>query len=227
MSTTTAGTAFQEAPRQLGVTGSIEKRALLWMAARMPAAVGSDHLTALGFAATLAAALLYAGSGAHPWMLLLVNLALVANWFGDSLDGTLARYRRQSRPRYGFYADHLVDSIGAVALVLGVASSGRMAPWIAAAMLVAYLLLSIETYLATYTLKHFKIAHGGLGGTELRIAIAAVNVVAYAWPGPLPFGIRLFDAAGVAAALAVAAVFTLSAVRNAIRLRDEETVTAR
>jgi phosphatidylglycerophosphate synthase len=223
MSSAAVGTEFREAGRELGVTGSIEKRALLWLAARMPAGVGSDHLTALGFASTLAAGLLYAGSASYPWMVLLVNVALVANWFGDSLDGTLARFRGRSRPRYGFYADHLVDSIGVVALVLGLSASGLMASTVAAAVLVAYLLLSIETYLATYTLSRFKIAHGGLGGTELRIALAAVNVGVYLWPGPLPFGARLFDVVGVAVTAALAVAFTVSAVRNSVRLRDEET----
>ena len=225
MSTTTVG-EFREAGRELGITGGIEKRALLWLAARMPARVESDHLTALGFASTLAAGMLYAGSAWHPWMILLVNVALVLNWFGDSLDGTLARFRGRSRPRYGFYADHLVDSIGAVAVVAGVSASGLMSPVVAIAVLVAYLLVSIETYLATYTLSRFKIAHGGFGGTELRIAIAAVNVAVYAWPGPLALGVRVFDVAGVAAAAALAVVLTKSAVRNATRLRDEETLPA-
>ncbi len=223
MSTTTVGTGFQEAPRELGITGSIEKRALLWLAARTPEGVDSDHLTALGFAATLVAGLLYAGSASHLWMVLLVNAALLANWLGDSLDGTLARYRGRTRPRYGFYADHLVDSIGVTALVLGLAVSGLMAPLVAAALVVAYLLVSIETYLATYSLSHFKIAHGGIGGTELRIALALVNVAVYAWPGPLPGGVRIFDVVGVAAGLALAGAFTVSAVRNATRLRGEET----
>jgi phosphatidylglycerophosphate synthase len=223
MSMTTAVTGFREASRELGVTGTLEKRALLWLAARLPRGVDSEHLTALGFAATLAAALLYAGSATHPWLILLVNAALFANWFGDSLDGTLARFRGRSRPRYGFYVDHLVDSIGVAALVLGLAASGLMSPTVAGALIVAYLLLSIETFLATYTVGRFKIAHGGLGGTELRIALALLNVAAWSWPGGLPFGVRLFDAAGAAVTAALAVAFTVSAVRNAVRLRDEET----
>ena len=223
MSTTAVTTGFQEAPRELGVTGSVEKRALLWLAARMPERVESDHLTALGFGATLAAALLYAASASHPWMVLLVNAALLANWFGDSLDGTLARFRGRSRPRYGFYVDHLVDSICVAALVLGLAVSGLMGPTVAAAVLVAYLLLSIEIFLATYTLARFKIAYGGLGGTELRIALALVNVAVFLWPGPLPLGVRLFDVAGMAVTAVLGVAFTVSAVRNATRLRAAET----
>ena len=187
------------------------------------ARIESDHLTALGFGATLAAGLLYAASAAHPWMVLLVNVALVANWFGDSLDGTLARFRGRSRPRYGFYVDHLVDSIGVVALVLGLVASGLLGPTVAVAVVVAYLLLSIQIFLATYTLSRFTIAYGGLGGTELRIALALLNVAVFVWPGRLPLGVRLFDVAGVAVAAALAIAFTGSAVRNAIRLRDEET----
>lgn len=223
MSTTIAGTEFREAGRELGVTASLERRALLWLAPRIPAGIDSDHLTALGFASTLVAGLLYAGSPSYPWMVLLVNAALLANWFGDSLDGTLARFRGRSRPRYGFYVDHLVDSIGVVALVLGLAASGLMSPVVAAAVVVAYLLLSVEMFLATYTLARFKIAHGGVGGTELRIALALLNVAVFLWPGPLPLGVRLFDVAGVAATAWLAGAFTTSAVRNAIRLRDEET----
>ena len=222
MSTTTVG-EFQEASRELGVTASLERRALLWLAPRLPLRIESDHLTALGFAATLAAGLLYAASASHPWTILLVNAALLANWFGDSLDGTIARFRGRQRPRYGFYVDHLVDSIGVAALVLGLAASGLMAPTVAVALAVAYLLLSIEMFLATYALARFKIAHGGLGGTELRIALALLNVAVFLWPGPLPGGVRLFDVAGVAATAWLAVAFTASAVRNATRLRDEET----
>ena len=218
-----AAPGFREASRELGITGSIEKRALAWLAARVPARIDSDHLTALGFAATLAAAVLYGASAAWPGLVLLVNVALVANWYGDSLDGTLARFRGRSRPRYGFYVDHLVDSVGVAALVLGLVASGLMAPIVGTALVVAYLLLSIETFLSTYTLGRFKIAHGGFGGTELRIALALLNVGVYVWPGRLPFGLRLFDVAGVVAALVLTGAFTKAAVQNSMRLRGEET----
>ena len=218
-----AVTTFAEAPRELGVTGSLEKRILLWLAARVPARVGSDHLTALGFAATLAGAVLYALSARYPFLILLVNGSLVLNWLGDSLDGTLARFRNQSRPRYGFYVDHLVDSIGIAALAAGFAWSGLMAPVVAAALVVAYLLVSIETYLATYTVGTFKIAHGGVGGTELRMVLAGLNVAAYAWPSGIG-GMGVFDAAGVLAALGLAGVLVSSSIRHAVRLRAEETL---
>ena len=212
---------FAEAPRELGVTGSLEKRILLRLAARVPARIGSDHLTALGFAATLASAVFYALSARYPFLLLVVNGSLVLNWLGDSLDGTLARFRDQSRPRYGFYVDHLVDSIGVAALSAGFACSGLMAPVVAAALVVAYLLVSIEVYLATYTVGTFKIAYGGVGGTELRLALAGLNVAAYAWPDGIA-GVGVFDVAGVLAAIGLAGVLATSATRNAVRLRGAE-----
>ena len=168
MTTTAAATPFREAPRVLGLTGRVEKRALVWMAARVPAAVTPDHLTLLGLVATLACGVAYAFAGSQAWLLLVVNAGLVLNWLGDSLDGTLARHRRHERPRFGFYVDHLVDAFGALFLVGGLAVSGLMTPLVGAALLVAYFLLGIQTYLAAYTIGRFKISWGGLGGTELR-----------------------------------------------------------
>ena len=120
---------------------------------------------------------LYALAGRLPWLLLAVNLGLAVNWLGDSLDGTLARYRHVERPRFGFYVDHLVDAFGALLVLGGLALSGLMSPLVAAGFLVAYFLLAIETYLATYAIGRFKISFGPLGGTELRIVLAALNVV--------------------------------------------------
>ena len=174
---------FHEAQRHLaGLTARVEKRALLWLAPRTPARVTSDHLTLLGLVAMAASGVLYGLAGRHPWLLLLVNAALVLNWLGDSLDGTLARYRRVERPRFGFYVDHLVDAFGVLFVLGGLALSGLMSPIVAAGFLVAYYLLSIETYLATYAIGRFKISWGPVGGTELRIGLAVVNVLVFLQP---------------------------------------------
>src|ERR1700683_1018502 len=138
---------FQSAERlQHSLLTPIEKRVLLWLAERLPAWVNSDHLTLLGF-------LSLAGVGCSYWYsrqsragLVLASLFLILNWFGDSLDGTLARVRNRQRPRYGFYVDHMLDACGSVFVFAGLALSGYMSPRIAAALLVAYLLLSIEAY---------------------------------------------------------------------------------
>src|SRR6202795_712569 len=128
-----------------------EKRALVSMAERMPAWVNSDHLTILGFGAQIATGVCYALAVHERRMLLAAIVCLAVNWFGDSLDGTLARVRQQQRPRYGFYVDHMIDSIGAVAMMGGLALSGYMYPVIAIGLLIGFLLLSIQSYLATYT----------------------------------------------------------------------------
>ena len=110
---------------------AVEKRALLWLAARTPAGINSDHLTALGLVAQIGAGMFYALAAWNRYALLGVIACLAFNWLGDSLDGTLARVRQRLRPRYGFYVDHMVDSFGALALMGGLALSGYMQPWIA------------------------------------------------------------------------------------------------
>jgi len=212
-----AGTAgFREARRVLGgATARLEKLLLLWLAARVPARITSDHLTLVGFAAAAGCGALYAASARHPSLLLLANLALVLNWLGDSLDGTLARHRRCERPRFGFYVDHLLDAFGAVLVLGGLALSGLMSPLVAAALLVAYLLLAVETYLATYALGCFKISWGPVGGTELRLGLVALNTAAFLWPQVALGGRQwlLFDLVALPAAAALALLTLVAGVR--------------
>jgi phosphatidylglycerophosphate synthase len=217
-------TTFQDARRELGVTGSLEKRVLLWLAARMPARVNSDHLTGLGFAAMLAAGAGYALSGHWPWLLLVVNVLLAVNWFGDSLDGTLARFRDRCRPRYGFYVDHMVDIFGALFLVGGLALSGYMSAGVAVGVLVSYLMMAIHVYLATYTLGVFKIAYGGLGGTELRLLLAAGNLVVMALPRVTVAGmsVLVFDIVGTAAAAGLVVMLARAVARSTRELYERE-----
>jgi archaetidylinositol phosphate synthase len=223
MATANPGT-FREAPRVLGLSGRVEKRVLLWMAARVPGPVTPDHLTLLGLVALLGCGVAYAFSGPRPWLLHVVNAGLVLNWLGDSLDGTLARHRRHERPRFGFYVDHLVDAFGALFLVGGLALSGLMTPIVGAALLVAYFLLGIQTYLAAYAIGRFKISWGGLGGTELRIGLAALNLVVVSTPRVVVAGspVLLFDVVGGAAALALVIVSVVAGVRGTLALAREE-----
>src|SRR6266404_8562617 len=140
-----AQTKFKPATRiQVSLLAAAEKRTLLWLANRLPAWINSDHLTALGLLALTLAGCCYAAAKANPLFLNLATVCLVVNWFGDSLDGTLARVRDRQRPRYGFYVDHVTDAIGALFLMGGLALSGYIHPAVAIAMLVAFLLLSIE-----------------------------------------------------------------------------------
>src|SRR5437899_9615499 len=153
-------TAVLTQPRRelTSLTAEPERRALLFLAARVPAAVGPDHLTALGLFAMLAAGAAYALSARWPFLLLAVNALLVLNWLGDSLDGTLARYRQRSRPRYGFYVDHIIDTFGALFLIFGLALSGYMSERVAAGVLIVFLMLAINSYLTAYALGVFKIS---------------------------------------------------------------------
>jgi len=218
---------FDEARRELrSLTAGFEKKALLWLAARTPAWVTPDHLTALGLLAMLLAGVAYRWSAETPALLHVVNVALVLNWLGDSLDGTLARFRGRCRPRYGFYVDHLVDAFGALFLLGGLALSGYMSERIALGLLIAYFLVSINIYLATYTLGVFKISFGPIGGTELRLLLALGNLALLAQPRLTLLGrqVLLFDVVGIAAIAALAVVLVVTTVRNTRTLYELERV---
>jgi phosphatidylglycerophosphate synthase len=215
--TTKRADGFREAQRHLaGLTARGEKRALRFLASRTPGWITSDHLTLLGLASAAACGALYAASGRHPWLILVVNLALALNWLGDSLDGTLARHRGVERPRFGFYVDHLVDAFGALFLLGGLAFSGLMSPLVAAAVLSAYFLLAIETYLATYTIGRFEISYGPFGGTELRILLAVANGFVLRRPLWNVGGIEwlAFDVLGAGAATVLAILAVVAGIRG-------------
>jgi archaetidylinositol phosphate synthase len=164
------------------LTADAEKKLLVWIAKRLPAWVGPDHLTALGVLSMAGAGLCYRMVAVFPLAFLGVNLFLFLNWFGDSLDGTLARVRQRQRPRYGFYLDHLVDAFGAIFMLGGVAASGLVSPFAALAMLIAYLVLQLHIALKAHTTRVFQIAFGGIGGTELRLLLAFANVIVLVRP---------------------------------------------
>lgn len=207
-------------------SAAAEKQALLWLAARMPDSIGPDHLTALGFAAQIAAGASYALASTNKYWLLAVIACLALNWLGDSLDGTVARVRQQLRPRYGFYVDHMVDSFGALALMGGLALSGYMHPWIAIGLLVAFLALSIQTYLATHTLGEFRLSFWRFGPTELRILLAIGNLALLWKPVIHMFGgdYRLFDVGGAIGLAGMALMLVAFTIENAVRLYREERI---
>lgn len=196
---------------------SAEKRLLLAVAQRLPHWLSSDHLTLLGLLSMAAAGLAFAAIGTSRWGAAALALALTANWFGDSLDGTLARVRDRQRPRYGYYVDHVIDLAGTAALVTGMAASGLMQPSIALALLSAYFLVSAETYLATHAVGVFRLSCAGIGPTELRILIAAGGfyVAAHPWVDVAGHVVRLLDVSGLVAAAGLVTVFVASAIRNA------------
>jgi phosphatidylglycerophosphate synthase len=201
---------------QTSILSAVEKRLLVWIAGRLPAAVGSDHLTLLALGAMFLAGLSYAFASQHPAGLVLATACLAVNWFGDSLDGTVARVRNAQRPRYGFYVDHVVDAIGTVALLGGLGFSGYMSPAVAMLLLLAYMLVTLEIYLATSVLGTFRMAFLKVGPTELRILLATANTWVLFDRTVMLFGRswQLFDVGGVVAAAALLVTFLVSAARN-------------
>jgi archaetidylinositol phosphate synthase len=212
---------FKEATRiQESLTSPIERRILLWLAVRMPPEIGPDHLTLLGFAALLCAGGSYALARWHRIGLLLAAFFLGVNWFGDSLDGTVARVRARQRPRYGFYVDHMIDSIGATFLIGGLGLSGCVDWRIASSMLVGFLLLSIESYLASHTLGCFRLSFGKFGPTEIRILLGLGNVALWLNPQisvPL-VSWRLFDFGGAVAAAGMGVMVVVATACHATKL---------
>ena len=220
-------TASFKSPERIheSLISGFEKRCLLQLAGRMPAWIHSDHLTILGLLGMLFAGLSYWASSRHPYFLIVAIFWLALNWFGDSLDGTLARVRNRQRPRYGFYVDHVIDAFGILCLLGGLSMSGYMTPWIAAGLLIVYYLLSIEIALATVSLGKFKLSFGLLGPTELRILLATGNIMLLFRPivhlAGQPY--RLFDVGGAAAIAVLFFVVLSSAIKNTVTLYREET----
>jgi len=220
-----AKSGFHSATRiNRSLTAAIEKRALVWMAARAPRWVISDRLTLLGFAAQIVCGACFALARFDRRILPAVIVCLALNWLGDSLDGTLARVRHIERPRYGFYVDHMADIFGSVALMLGMGCSGLVHPAVAIAMLLAFLVLAAESYLATYTLSRFQLSQGLFGPTEIRIvlAIGTLELMRSPWSNLLGHRFLLFDIGGSIAATVMFAMAVTVTLRHTAQLYREE-----
>jgi len=217
---------FRDALRlQESFTARAERKVLAWIATRLPVWVNSDHLTLLGFASMFLAGASYALARVHRSGLLLATLFLALNWFGDSLDGTLARLRNRQRPRYGFYVDHMIDTFGAFFLMSGLALS-RLVDWrIALGMLLAFLMLSVQVYLATYALGTFQMSFARFGPTEIRILLALGNTKLFVHPDSPILGssYRAFDIGGIVAIVGMSLMLIASTLSNTAKLYRAET----
>ncbi len=163
--------------------GPLERPALQFFARNMPSWVNSDMLTVLGLFGSLLAGFAYVmvGQGemkGNPW-LFIASLGFVINWFGDSLDGTLARYRHHERPNYGYYTDHAIDGITTVVLFAGIGLSGLARFDISLIALAGYMLLMIQVYLKTHVTGTFEMTSIGIGPTEVRLFVIILNTVLY------------------------------------------------
>jgi phosphatidylglycerophosphate synthase len=208
---------FKEATRiQETFVTRAEKKALKWLAERTPEKVNSDHLTVIGAVGMFFAGLSYAWSRYSHYGLLLSCIFLAVNWLGDSLDGTLARHRKRQRPRYGFYVDHVIDCFGVSTLLAGMALSGYMQPLIAVCLLVAYLLLSSEIFLATYSLGRFEMSYFHFGPTELRILLCFGNLYVFLFPSAHVLGssFTLFDLGALTGAAGMVSIAIVSFIRH-------------
>jgi archaetidylinositol phosphate synthase len=231
MATTQPGTLTSPAGSHVRHHGSLlaapEKRALVWIAQRLPSRVDSDHLSALGLLSMVGAGLSFWLARSTPEVgLPLVVSCLALNWFGDSLDGTLARVRGRLRPRYGFYLDHVIDVAGTGCLLAGLALSGYMAPLVAAAVLVAWLMVAAESFLATHARGVFHLSFMGVGPTEMRIllSVGTLWLLQGGWVSPGGLGpFRLFDVGGIVAAGGLVIAFVVNAAANTRTLYREET----
>jgi archaetidylinositol phosphate synthase len=203
------------------VLADSEKRLLIRMAGSLPRWVNSDHLTTLGAVAMF-------GVGACFWAggtaLLFVIPLLALNWFGDSLDGTLARVRNQQRPRYGYYVDHVLDAVGFAALFGGLMLGGHMSLTLGLAFLAAYYLLVVEISLATHARGTFKLAFFKIGPTELRILLALGTLQLMRTDLVTIFGRQwlLFDVGGAVAIAGFLVAFLAGAIRNGVALYNED-----
>ena len=227
LSSETRELSFRPAVRiQRSIVSGPEQRAMIWLAEHTPAGINSDHLTALGFVSQCLAGVCYMVARFHPFALILGIIFITLNWFGDSLDGNLARFRNRQRPRYGFYVDHITDTIGALFLMGGMALSGYVHPGIAIGMLVAFLMLSIESYLTTYTIGEFRLSYWRFGPTEIRILLAIGNLALLTHPTLRIAGHRilLFDFGGSIAIVGMAVMLIVSAIRHTVQLYRLETV---
>jgi phosphatidylglycerophosphate synthase len=220
-------TEFKNATRaQSGFLTPVERKVLKWLARRTPLWIRPDHLTLIGFVAMFLAGVFYGLSRWDARFLHGVNFWLLINWLGDSLDGTLARYRNKQRPRYGFYVDHMVDTFGTFFLIGGLAFSGYMSERIAFGVLVVYFMLAIQVYLATYTLGTFQLSFWKLSPTELRLLLVLGNLILLLSPHAQIYDrtYLLYDVGGVIGIAGMAWTLITSSIRNTKILYDLEQV---
>jgi archaetidylinositol phosphate synthase len=219
--------AQMDAPRDKQfLLAKAEGRALEWFARRLPRWVLPDHMTALGVVAALGIAGAYLLSNGDKTWLWAASALLVVHWLGDSLDGTLARVRKIERPKYGYYLDHLVDALATAVIGLGLGLSPYMLLSVGLVIVIAYLVLSINTYLETYAFGVFTLGYGRLGPTEVRLALIVLNTMIAVGLG-LGFqvgglGLTVLDLIGLAIAGVMIAALIARAARNLRVLAEQE-----
>ena len=162
---------------QTSLLNNVEKKLLVWLANRQPKWVTSDFLTYVGLLGAVLCAVGFILSNIHIEFLWLSSFGLVVNWYGDSLDRTVARVRKASRPQYGFFIDHSLDSITVTIMCVGAGLSPMFRFDVALLVLTGYLVLSIYTYICTIVKNEFRLTYGKFGPTEFRLLIIIINTI--------------------------------------------------
>lgn len=201
---------------QTSILSRLEKKALVWMALRIPKKINSDHLTVIGFIGALISSAGYILSNLESNFLWIASFGLVINWFGDSLDGTLARVRNAQRPIYGFFIDHSIDGLTVFAICVGAGLSPYISFAVAMLILAGYLLLSILTYINTYLKGEFKISYNKLGPTEFRLIVILINTLFIYYPTGNQYFVligvtlSLFDVIGIVIAFILFIIYLVN-----------------
>ena len=205
------------------ILGPLERPALQWLAARQPAWVSPDTLTGIGVVGSLIIFFSYWLTNRDPVFLWLASLGFVINWYGDSLDGTVARFRKIERPKYGFFVDHTVDSYSMVVVFVGLGLTAYVRLEIAALACIGYLLMSILSYISAFVSGKFQISYARIGPTEMRLFIIIANTLIFFYGNPVVnFGnldLTVFELIIAIIALALFLVFIFSTATQAIAWR--------
>ena len=203
----------------------LERPALRWLAAHTPAWISPDHMTVLGILGSIVVFAGYWMTHLNPAFLWLASLGFVINWFGDSLDGTIARHRRQERPLYGFFVDHIVDAVSEVLIILGLGLSPYVRFDLACLALIGYLLLSILVYLRTCVKGEFVISYGKLGPTEARLIVIGANTIVFFVGNPqltlLNTTATIYDWLVIAVTLVFGGIFIVSTIKQSLLLAKQ------
>lgn len=201
---------------------NLERPTLLWLAARVPRTIRSNHLTVLGILGAVGVGAAYALTNYDPRWLWVASAMLVVNWLGDSLDGTLARFRNTQRPKYGYYLDHVVDAFSTTVIGLGIGLSPYVDLAIALGLVVLYLALSINVYLESSVFGVFKISYGRIGPTEVRLLLILLNTVLVFFPRPHSLVANVANWTLTVILIGMVALFVSRFARNLYRLAKLE-----
>jgi len=208
--------------------GPLERPALQWLAGHLPAWVTPDIMTVTGIAGAILIAISYALTQLNPAFLWLASLGFIINWFGDSLDGTLARYRHIERPKYGFFIDHISDVLTEIIIVLGLGLTPYVTFSVACLACIAYITMSVLVYVRMNVMGEFKISYDKLGPTEVRVIVIILNTVIYFVGfatikftlGSIPILINVYDLVVTAITLLLLYFFGSTSIKQSIALRN-------